>query len=150
MVIWKTFLLAICLPSLLVLVAVVNYPTYQNLAARLSVQQPIFIGEARLRELGILLSEITHPEGHEVSDDSLLTDRNGTFVFVEDYEREHSFYRVAVTAVPVGNGRSRIVHGLFPCDKIVVKGASRLRWEPDVRPKLPETNCSWHQKTTSL
>jgi hypothetical protein len=140
-VIWETLLMAICLPSLLELVAVVNYPTYQNLAARLSVQQTIFIGEARLRELGILLSEITHPEGHEVSDDSLLTDRNGTFVFVEDYELEHTFHRVAVTALPVGNGRNQI-NGLFPGDKMVVKGSSRLRWEPDVRPKLPETNCS--------
>jgi hypothetical protein len=142
-VILKTWLMAICLPSLLVLLAVVGFPIYQNYLARWSVQQTIFIKEARVRELGIVLSEITHPDGHvEVSEESLLTDRNGTFVFVEDFDLKHRFLRGAVTAVPLGNGRSRIVQSLMPFDKIVVKGASRLRWEPDVRPKLPETNCS--------
>lgn len=143
MVIRKTLLLAISLPYLLVLVAVVGFPIYQNHVERQSVQQTIFIGEARVRELGIVLSEITHQQGHvEVSDESLLTDRDGTFVFVEDLDLKHRFLRAAVTAVPLDNGRIRIVHGLFPSDKVVVKGAAHLRWEPDLTPKYPETNCS--------
>jgi hypothetical protein len=142
-VIWKTWLMAICLPSLLVLLAVVGFPIYQNYLARWSVQQTISIREARVRELGIVLSEITHPDGHvEVSEESLLTDRNGTFVFVEDFDLKHRFLRGAVTAVPLGNGRSRIVHGLFSGDKMVVKGAARLRWETNVTLRFPETNCT--------
>jgi hypothetical protein len=139
----KALLMAGGVSFLLALVAIVDFPIYQNHAARQSVQKSISIGESRVRELGVVLSEITHPNGHvEVSDESLLTDRDGTFVFVEDYDLKHHFLRAAVTAVPVGNGRSRIVHGLFPGDKMVVKGAARLRWEPDVTPKFPETNCS--------
>jgi hypothetical protein len=141
--IWKTWLMVLCVLSLLVVVIVFSLPIYQNYLARWRVQQTIFIEDARTRELGILLREITHPNGHvEFSDESLLTDRDGTFVFVEDYDLKHRFLRTAVTAVPLGNGRSRIVHGLFPGDRIVVNGAAHLRWEPDVTPKYPETNCS--------
>jgi hypothetical protein len=139
----KALLMAGCVSFLLALVTVVGFLIYQNHAARQSVQKSIFIGEARVRDLGIVLSEITHPDGHvEVRDESLLTDRNGPFVFVEDFDLKHRFIRTAVTAVPLGNGRSRIVHGLFPGDKMVVNGAARLRWETNVTLRFPETNCT--------
>ncbi len=139
---WGILLIGIFILYLLALVAVVGFPIYQNHAAKQSVQKSIFIGESRVRELGIVLSVITHPDGQvEISDESLLTDRDGNFVFVEDYELEHSFLRGAVTAVPVGNGRSRIVHGLFPGDQIVVKGSRRLRNKPSFKSRTPETKC---------
>ena len=136
----KVLLMACGVSFLLALVAL---PLYQNHHAKWSIQQTIFIGETRTRELGIQLTEITHQDGHvEVSDEALLTDQKGTFIFAEDYALKHRFLRASVTAVPLGNGRSRIVYGLFPGDRIVVKGAARLRCEPDATPRFVGTNCS--------
>lgn len=107
-----------------------------------TLRQSIVTTEARVRELGITLLEIAHPDGIcDVPAEAILNDRIGTFVFVEDFDRKHSFLLARVDVEPGDAGRVRIIRGLFPGDKIVVKGAARLRFEPDAIPKGPETNC---------
>jgi hypothetical protein len=136
--VWTT-----CGASLLAVLAVVSFPIYQNYRARQSVQISVTIGEARAHVLGIVLLEVTHPEGvTSVPAEAILNDRNGTFVFIEDFDLNNSFLRAAVSVVPSADDRTRVIRGLFPRDKIVVKGSRRLRNEPSLRSKTPETNCS--------
>ena len=108
-----------------------------------TVRHSILINEVKVREIGIVLLEISHPVGQvSVPAEAILNDPSGKFVFVENFERKHAFLRAAVKVVPAGDGRERVIHGLFPGDKIVVKGAILLRLEPNLSPKAPETNCS--------
>jgi hypothetical protein len=108
-----------------------------------TVRHFILINEAKVRELGIVLLEISHPDGVTVVPaEAILQEQTGSFVVVEDFDRKHSFLLVSVVVVPDGGGRFRITSGVFHGDKIVVKGAARLRVEPDVISKMPETNCS--------
>lgn len=109
----------------------------------LNFRESIVTTETRVRELGIVLLEISHPDGITVVPaEAILREQSGTFVVVENYDRKHCFLLASVVVAPDGEGRARITGGLFPGDKIVVKGAARLRAEPDVIPKRPETNCS--------
>ena len=113
-----------------------------------TLRQSIVTTEARVRELGIILLEITRPDGIcDVPAEAILNDRIGTFVFVEDFDRKHSFLLARVDVEPGDAGRVRIIRGLFPGDKIVVKGAASLRFEPDVIPNPPDTNCSQSQSS---
>ena len=132
-----------CGASLLAVVAVASFHIYQDYRARQSVQNSLTIGEARAHELGIVLLEVTHPEGvTSVPAEAILNDRNGTFVFVEDLDLKSFFHRAAVSVVPSADDRTCVIRGLFARDKIVVKGSRRLRNEPSLRSRTPETNCS--------
>lgn len=140
---WKSLFGATCGASLLAVVAVVSFPFYQNYRARQSVQISVTIGEARAHDLGIVLLEVTHPEGvTNIPAEAILSDRNGTFVFVEDLDLKNSFIRAAVSVLPSADDRTRVIHGLFPGDQIVVKGSRRLRNEPSLKSKTPGTYCS--------
>jgi hypothetical protein len=143
MAFWKALPWTTCGALLLAVVAVVSFPIYQNYRARQSVQISVTIGEGRAHDLGIVLLEVTHPEGvTSVPAEAILNDRNGTFVFVEDIDLKNSFLRAAVSVVPSADDRTRVIHGLYPGDQIVVKGSRRLRNEPSLKSKTPETNCS--------
>jgi multidrug efflux pump subunit AcrA (membrane-fusion protein) len=140
---WKALLWTTCGASLLAVVALASFPIYQDYRARQSVQNSVTIGEARAHEMGIVLLEGTHPEGDtNVPAGAILNDRNGTFVFVEDLDLKNSFIRAAVSVVPNADDRTCVIRGLFPGDKIVVKGSRRLRNEPSFNSKTPGTYCS--------
>jgi multidrug efflux pump subunit AcrA (membrane-fusion protein) len=96
-----------------------------------------------MSELRIVLLEVIHPVGVTiVPAEAVLNDQNGTFVFVEDFDLKNSFLRATVSVVPTADKRTRVIHGLFPKDQIVVKGSRRLRNEPSLKSKTPNTNCS--------
>ena len=143
LVFWKALVWTTCGASLLVVMALASFPIYRDFRAKHSVQDSVTVGEARAYELGIVLLEVTHPDGvTSVPAEAILNDRNGTFVFVEDLDLKNSFLRAAVSAVPSADDRNRVIHGLFPGDQIVVKGSRRLRNESSLKSKTPETNCS--------
>jgi hypothetical protein len=140
---WKSLLGATCGAFLLTVLALASSPIYQDYRARQSIQNSVTVGEARAHELGIVLLEVTHPEGvTNIPAEAILSDRNGTFVFVEDLDLKNSFIRVAVSVLPSADDRTRVIHGLFPGDQIVVKGSRRLRNESSLKSKTPGTYCS--------
>lgn len=107
------------------------------------MQQTVTANAIRVRKLGIVLLEVTHPDGvTSVPAEAVLNDQNGTFVFVEELDLKNSFLRATVSVVPSADDRTRVIHGLFPGDQIVVEGSKRLRNEPSLKSKTPETNCS--------
>lgn len=50
--------------------------------------------------------------------------------------------RATISVAPSADDRTRAIHGLFPRDQVVVKGSRRLRNEPSLKSKTPDTNCS--------
>ncbi len=108
----------------------------------MNVRQSILINEAKAHELGIVLYEITHPDGVViVPAEAILEDQVGTFALVQDDDRKDRFLRASVVAESTGVSEKRILRGLFTGDEIVVNGASRLRVEPSIKPTAPSTNC---------
>ncbi len=57
---------------------------------------------------------------------ALQGDRSNRFVFIKDYELEHTFVRVPVGVGEITDERVEIISGLFPGDEVVVKGAYAL------------------------
>lgn len=113
----------------------------QNLPTKL--RQSINTTEARVRELGIILREITHPDGViDVPEGAILIEGTRTFAVVENYDRKHGFLVTPVEVASAVDGRITIIRGLFPGDKMVVQGTASLRIEPDVISKRRETNCN--------
>ena len=102
------------------------------------VQQSIAADEVRVRELGIVLLEVTQPDHTAfVTAETIQRDQLGKFVFAQDLKHPNVFVRKSVTAEPRSDGRTRILHGLHTGDQIVVSGAERLRLEP---PQAAETS----------
>ncbi|MES2437413.1 MAG: hypothetical protein V4584_00010 [Verrucomicrobiota bacterium] len=124
-------------------VAAIRWPRWTSRHdLSMNVRQSILINEAKAHELGIVLYEITHPDGVViVPAEAILEDQVGTFALVQDDDRKDRFLRASVVAESTGVSEKRILRGLFTGDEIVVNGASRLRVEPSIKPTAPSTNC---------
>ncbi len=75
---------------------------------------------------------------------ALQGDRANRFVFIKDYELEHTFVRVPVTIGEINDERAEIISGLLPGDEIVVKGAYALAFAGKGNTSLKEALDAAH------
>ncbi|MFO1486382.1 MAG: hypothetical protein U1F71_23670 [Verrucomicrobiaceae bacterium] len=105
------------------------------------MQRTVIVNEARIRELGIVLREVTDPDHTAiVPAETIQRDQAGEFVFAKDLARPNVFVRKGVIAESRSDGRIRILHGIRTGDQIVISGAERLRMEPVSQRQAAETS----------
>lgn len=75
---------------------------------------------------------------------ALQGDRTNRFVFIRDYELEHTFVRIPVTVGEINAERVEIISGLFPGDEIVVKGSYALSFAGKGNSSLKEALDAAH------